>query len=336
MKRNVLIIYVAIATISLLSCFRNGDPVGIWKGPYAGSQLPGEEPQLFAPGFVTKGYQTRDLAISPDGNEIFFGVRISKYYTVLVTRQTNQGWTVPEVVANLDNPDFMYIEPSLSYDGSKLFFLSNMPDKDGESADNQDIWVMDRTDDGWSEPYNLGPPVNSDLPEFYPSLTSEGTLYFTRNEPDSQISYIYRSRLDNGKYTDPERLPQQVNSGQSHYNAFVAHDESYIIVPTTGREDSFGGTDYYIVFRDESDRWSEPQNMGDRVNTPDGMEYSAYVTRDGKYLFFMSRRIGEIDADKLSYEKLAELYDQPETGNSSIYWMDAGFIETLRQNAIFR
>jgi len=335
MKRIILTAYVAIAVICLLSCIQKGNPVIFKKGPFIGSKLPGAEPELFAPGIVTKGYQTRDIAISPDGNEIYFGIRVSRYYTILVTRQTEEGWSAPEVVANLDNPEFMNIEPALSYDGDKLYFLSNRPAAEGEDKGNQDIWVMDRLEDGWSEPYNLGPPVNSHLPEFYPSLTSDGTIYFTRNDPGSDISYIYRSRLVDGQYSEPEKLPDNVNSGTNHYNAFVAHDESYIIVPTFGRDDSFGGTDYYIVFRTEDDRWSQPINMGSRINTADGMEYSAYVTRDGRYLFFMSRRFDETDPENLSYEKLNQMFINPESGNSSIYWMEAGIIDSLRVTAVF-
>lgn len=335
MKKIILIVYVAITLFCLISCLQKGNPVQFRKGPYIGSTLPGDKPELFAPGFVTKGYQTRDVAISPDGNEIYFGVRVSRYYSILVTRQTETGWSVPEVVANLDNPEYMHIEPALSYDGNKLYFLSNRPAEEGGEKGNQDIWVMDRTENGWSEPYNLGPPVNSELPEFYPSLTSDGTLYFTRNIPGSTISYIYRSRLVDGKYTEPEKLPEEVNSGQSHYNAFISHDESYIIVPTAGREDSFGMTDYYIVFRDKDDNWSQPINMGDLINTPDGMEYSAYVTRDGKYLFFMSRRLSENVPERITYSWLDSLFVQPETGNSSIYWMEAEIIDSLRNTAIF-
>jgi hypothetical protein len=335
MKKSVLIIYTIIAAVSLFSCFRKGDPVGIRKGPYAGDQPPGINPELFAPGFITNAYQTRDMAITPDGNEIYFGVNISKYSALLVTRQTEDGWTNPEVVVNLDNPDAMFLEPALSFDGKKLFFISDMPINDDDITKNHDIWVMDREGKSWSEPYNLGPPVNSELPEFYPSLTSDGTIYFTRNEPGSQISHIYRSRFETGNYLTPEKLPEQVNSGITHFNAFIAYDESYIIVPTYGREDSFGSTDYYIVFRNSSDNWSNPINLGDRINTPDGMEYSAYVTRDGNYLFFMSRRMADIETEKLSYKELSKLYSQPESGNSSIYWMQAGFIDSLKQTAVF-
>ena len=42
------------------------------RGPYLGQELPGLEPRLFAPGAVSTGLATRDVAMTPDGDELFF------------------------------------------------------------------------------------------------------------------------------------------------------------------------------------------------------------------------------------------------------------------------
>ena len=81
-----------------------------------------------------------------------------------------------------------------------------------------------------------------------------------------------------------------MNSTNYQYNAFIAPDESYIIVPNGQRSDGFGGTDYYISFRNEDDTWVGPFNLGSEVNSPFGKEWSAYVSSDGAYLCFMSDR----------------------------------------------
>ncbi len=60
------------------------------------------------------------------------------------------------------------------------YFLSTRPDGD-EAVGDQDIWYVERNGSGWSLPVNLGEPVNTDGGEFFPSLTRDGTLYFTRN-----------------------------------------------------------------------------------------------------------------------------------------------------------
>jgi len=308
------------------------------SGPYLGQTPPGMVPQVFAPGIVSTELNTRDIAISPDGQEIYFCVNVAGYTfsTILVTRQRDGAWSEPEVMEHMQNPSWRNIEPCISADGKKFFFMSNRPDQSkNEDKGDEDIWVMERVGDGWGEPTNLGLPVSSASPEFFPSLTRDNTLYFTRRE-ESGIEYIFRSRWRDGKYQAPEKLPEQVNSGQTRFNSFIAPDESYIIVPVYGRKDSLGATDYYVSFRNLDDMWSEPVNMGGKINTPGGSEYSAGVSPDGRYLFFMSSRIPPRDQwpKELTMEYLRQLHAGPGCDNTSVYWVDARVIEALRPKKI--
>jgi hypothetical protein len=180
---------------------------------------------------------------------------------------------------------------------------------------------------------NVGAPVNTAGGEFFPSVTKEGTLYFTRAEQGSRINQVFRSRWLDGAFQEPELLPEQVNCGSNRFNAFVSPDESYVIVPAMGMEGSFSGVDYYITFRDGEDRWSEPVNMGAAVNEGNGRGWSPYVSPDGNYFFFMASRTGEIEPVDWNYLKLLDLHRNPGNGNADIYWMDASFIEDLRKQA---
>ncbi len=302
-------------------------------GDYFGQEPPGAEPRLFGPGWITTGMLTRDVAVMPDGDEIYFCVASAgyRYSAILVTRRRDGVWTQPEVAPFSSNPEWMDLEPAISPDGSRFFFLSNRPVEAGGEAGNSDIWAMDRTAVGWSEPYNLGPPINTEAQEFFPSPTRDGTLYFTRAEQGTRIHHIWRSRPADDGYQEPELLPEQVNCGQNRFNAFVAADESYVIVPAGGLPDTEGGVDYYITFRAADDTWSEPQNLGAPANSADGNEWSAYVTRDGRYLFFMSARQPDRDpAAPLDYGAMLTGHGRPQNGNADIYWMEAGFIEGLR------
>ena len=182
---------------------------------------------------------------------------------------------------------------------------------------------------------NLGEPVNTEDSEFYPSLTREGHLYFTRARKGSQLNMIYWSRLLNGRFQEPELLPEQVNCGINRFNAFISPDEDYLIIPAAGMDDSFGGVDYYIVFRTDNDQWSEPLNMGPEINSEAMREWSAYVSRDNEVLFFMSDRLTGIGPDQWSYQGLSELHNNPGNGNPCIYWISAGIIDELREKAVF-
>ena len=227
----------------------------------------------------------------------------------------------------------MDFEPALSVDGSRLYFLSNRPDGD-EPAGDQDIWYVERAGEDWSTPQNLGEPVNTDGGEFFPSLASDGTLYFTRNEKGSALNQIFRSKWVNGSFQEPELLPDQVNCGTNRFNAYVSPDQSYMIVPATGMGDAFDGVDYYIVFRDMNDQWSAPINMGSQVNADNARGWSPYVSPDNRYFFFMATRTNEIEQADWTYQNLMELSDSPGNGNADIYWMDAGFIRKLKEQAL--
>ena len=303
----------------------------VLKGPYLGQDTPGLTPELFAPNIISNGLANRDVAISPDGKEMYFSVNTTRheFATIVFTKQIKGVWTKPEVVDFATDSRYKYIEPAFSYDGKKLFFVSNMP-KDGKGEPiAEDIWVVEKVNDGWGKPYNLGKPVNFEGGDFFPSLTKNGTLYFTRNELEGRISNIYRSKLVNGKYSTPEKLPKQVNCGTNRFNAYIAPDESFMIVPAVGAEDGYKGVHYYIVYRNKDDSWQEPRVLSSQINTAKGTGWSFYISPDMKYIFYMAskQQDRETQPKSLSIDFLEEFSLMPQNGNSDIYWVDAKILE---------
>ena len=142
--------------------FVNGNPdeFPVLTGPYLGQKPPGEEPELFAPGIVNTGVATRDIAIMPDGDEIYFARAIGNFFTtILVSRLENGRWTRPEVAPFAVDPRYRYVEPAISPDGRQMFMAADLPkDPQSEEPGDFDLWVMDREGNGWSEPRNLGAP----------------------------------------------------------------------------------------------------------------------------------------------------------------------------------
>ncbi len=221
-----------------------------------------------------------------------------------------------------------------SPDGRRFFFVSDRADSlSGRPAGNEDIWVAERVGSGWGAPVNLGPPVNSEQGEFYPSVTRDGTLYFTRQDPQTGVASIHRARWTGGGYGEPEPLPAAVNSGRTRYNAFIAPDESYLILTILGRDDTVGGADYYVCFRGADDVWSAPVDLGPRINTEGSREHAPYVSPDGRCFFFMSSRTlppQQLRAVPLTWERLLQLHDAPGNGASGVWWCEASFLQALR------
>ncbi len=312
------------------------------RGPYLGQNPPGATPELFAPGVVNTGLYTRDITMAPDGTEFYFRVNLAGFSrsAIVVSRLQDGVWSAPEVAPFAADPRWRTLEPCVAPDGKQFFFVSDRPEdpkviKPGPMG----IWVMDRVASGWSEPRRLGPPVNGKLESYFPSVTLDGTLYFCTDDPEGPGAMM-RARRQEGAYHTAEKLPAQVNCGKNRYNAFAAADESFMIVPAMGLPDSRGGFDYYITFRRPDDVWSEPVNLGDAVNSAAGAELSAFVSRDGKYLFFSSDRVRPgafAPGERLTLAKLRALAREPgANGEGAIYWMDAGFLGELRKTALFR
>jgi hypothetical protein len=318
---------------------RGGASFAAWSGPYLGQKPPGATPELFAPRLICTGMSERDVAITPDGREVYFGVMAGPVNTIMVTRLENDHWTEPAVAPFAADPHYFHFEPCLSADGKRMLFLATRPTA-GEEAKpgwaNQNIFAADRREDGtWSEPYDLGAPVNTPGAEFFPSLTRDGTLYYTCRPPRGGPLKIVRSRLVNGRYQAPDTLPAAVNGKGVPYNAFVAPDESYLIACVDGRTDGAepGRPQYFVFFRDPADHWSEGVCLGRDVSPVGGNAGSAYVSPDGKYLFFGSTRPREdssMPQIPLTLRALREAQSQPRNGNSDIYWMQASFLDTLR------
>lgn len=332
MKRILFICLICIADVFVLNAQHiNGFPLLDMKPP-------GKEPVIFAPGIVSDELINRDIAISPDGNEIFYSASTPGFnYSVIIQIKKENGiWGKPEVASFSRDPRYRYLEPAFSSDGNTLFFSSNMPrNPEGDVSDN-DIWAVKRDAYSWGIPYNLGPPVNSEGGEYFPSLTSEGAIYFTRNKKDESTSYIYKSTFDksSGLFSDPIKLPAEINCGTDRYNAYIAPDESFIVIPAEGVEENIYGSNYYITYRLKDEIWTKPVNMGPVINTKRVNGWSFSISPDGKYLFFMAVRIPVKDDKQqiLSLEFMRNQIARPENGNADIYWMDAGIVRELFTN----
>ena len=82
--------------------------------------------------------------------------------------------------------------PSIRHDGLEIFFGS---ERSGV-PNSQDLWVATRDTvfDAWSAPVNLGSPLNSELVDVQPYISSDReTLFFASNRPNGGPTDIYMS-----------------------------------------------------------------------------------------------------------------------------------------------
>jgi hypothetical protein len=239
----------------------------------------------FLPEIFSEFPNVRDLSISNNGKEMYFSVQsyMGDVSAIAMIKKDADLWSKPEVVSF--SGKFHDIEPFLAPNGLKLYFASNRPIITSEEKTKDfDIWVVERVDidSKWSQPINLGAPVNTSQNEFYPAIANNGNLYYTSDGPLTKgKDDIIFSKFENGLYLTPTSLDE--------FNAYVAPNESFIIFSGYNRKDGIGHADLYISYKNEDDHWGEAKNLGDIVNSTN-LDYCPFVDLNTDTLYFTSKR----------------------------------------------
>jgi len=242
-------------------------------GPYLGQTPPADELRPFAPGIVYLDHGT--VSVSPDGQEMYWPTGTA----IMMTRIQDGRWTKPAFAPFSGPSDIPFHDdvPFVTPDNKRLFFTSKRPVAPG-APEKENIWFVERTPTGWSEPRSVGPAVNAMSLHWQVSVSNAGTLYFGgRREKDGFGSGdIYCSRLENGQYTEPVNLGPAVNTKDGESQVFVAPDESFLLFwRAPGQIPSA-----YVSFKGSDGRWL-PAVKFDLPWAGAGLS----VSPDGKYLF---------------------------------------------------
>ncbi len=279
-------------------------------------------PTLFMEGEVSTNMSERDMAISPDGNEMYFTLQANQnaFSTILYKRKlSSTKWSTPEVVSF--SGMFKDLEPAFSADGKKLFFSSNRP-LSGSTPKDYDIWYVEKIKGKWSEAKNMGSPINTNADEFYPSLGTSGNLYFTAAYSKGVGKEdIYISEFREGSYSEPVALDTAVNSKLYEFNAFVTPDEKMIFFTSYGRKDDMGGGDLYVSVKNAEGTWQSAKNI--KLLNTSKIDYCPYISPDKKSFFFTSSRNGlKPSYEKpVTYQELMKTYNSASNGSENIYWI---------------
>ncbi len=332
MHRKIVVIACLIFLILFFVSHAQQQDLTELRGPYLGQKPPGMTPEIFAPGIVSTGMHEAALVFSPDGKSMFYNImHLTHRFTAIVfVEEKNGQWTKPQVVSF--SGKFNDADAFFSYDSQKLFFTSDRPSENKGEAGNLDIWVVEREKTGWSEPKNLGTVINSEDVDVNPCVTRNGTLYFASNRAGGQGSHdIYRSRLKNGKYSEPENLGDSINTSNFESSPFVSPDESYIIFNrfTPKKGEVISGL--HISFKKSDGSWSKAINMGNVINDLEPALF-AFVSYDGRYLFFTNTKVPYLPytGKALTYDEIVKMFNSPQNGTGDIYWVSAKIIEELR------
>ena len=280
---------------------------------------------------VTQFPNVRDIALTE--NEVVFSAQsvMGDVSALVYLRKNKEGWSTPEVLSF--SGQYFDLEPFFTKDRLTLYFVSNRPLDDASSEPKDfDIWFVNRTNinEKWSEPKNLGAPINTKMDEFYPVVTDSKNIYFTLDNTSlNRKDDIYMSEFKNGTYTTPIPLGNAINTEGYEFNAFIAPDESFLIYTCYNRKDGYGSGDLYISYRNDSNEWSKAKNMGNTVNS-DKMDYCPFVDTNSKTLYFTSKRNESSKSfnSSMTIEELKNVFNSYKNGSSRLYKMTMPDLQT--------
>ena len=266
-----------------------------FKMSYLGQTHPGNTPEVFAPGIIsTKEHHEFSCTFSADGKEFYF----NRVMQIMVCKWEEGGWTPPKPVEFIGN--YRAHEPYITYDNKYLYFGSMRPNPDFPNEEEPyGIWRVERIGQKWSDPIYIGFGM-------YVTMTNNNIIYLTDIRGKNSFEQgIAKTTLINDHFG---KIVKQkggvVNPAQDRRpgrHPFIAPDESFIIFDSyhkeTGREGKL-----FISFKESDGIWGNAIKLNDKINKGDNI--AAYISPDGKYLFYSS------DGD--------------------IYWVSAKFIEKLK------
>ena len=192
------------------------------------------------------------VAITKDGATLYYGsesfnekafvkdkTKKAKFGKIYLYKATNENgiWSNSKPLP-FNDPKFDIRNPSISKDGTTLYFSSNMPGGYG----GEDLWKVAVNGDEYGEPENLGDKINTEGNESFPFITDENILYYASNGKQG-FGGLDVFRVDLEKGSEVENIGLPVNSEKDDF-AFSYNSTKKIGFFASNRE---GNDDIFVA-----------------------------------------------------------------------------------------
>ncbi len=189
---------------------------------------------------------------------------------------------------------------TLSSNGKYMFFTAcNRPGGMGSC----DIYFSAFNDGKWTEPFNIGPPVNTKYWESQPSVSADGKLlFFSSNRPGGMGGKdLWLSKLtEQNLWSDPKNLGSTINTAGDEMSPFIHFDGKTLYFSSDGRI-GMGGFDLFKTTMNDDSTWTEPENLGYPINTNND-EMGLIIESNGKKAYYSSVRDKTMGKDIFSFD----------------------------------
>ena len=187
---------------------------------------------------INNQYHNGPAVFTADGNGVYFtrtdvnankkakGIKVGLkqiYFSV----KTDSNWGTPQLLPFNTESKYSVQHPALSADGNTLYFSSNMPDGFG----GMDIYSSHKLENGeWSPAVNCGSVVNTFDDEVFPSVSSDGKLYFSSKGHEGMGGLdLFSAEGSNSVFTSVTNLKAPMNSSKDDFGVlFFDADSGFV------------------------------------------------------------------------------------------------------------
>jgi OmpA-OmpF porin, OOP family len=269
---------------------------------------------------VNSEFSELNPVISPDGRTLYFGRKnhpanrygvkgsetIAGSQDIWFSEKVGDTWSTARRLSEVLNRDQYNTILSISPDGQTILLKGAYVNG---AYETRGFSISNRTTAGWTVPVKVDIPGYEQMSKGkneYAYLTMDGKailLAFARKK-NSEDDDLYVSFFEDGKWTRPLELGEEINTKYSETTPFLSADGKTLYF-SSDRPGGQGSQDIYLTRRldDTWQHWRKPQNLGTPINTE---EYDAYysIAAKGDYAYFMSGKgsLGKKDIFRLAIE----------------------------------
>ena len=269
---------------------------------------------------VNSEFSELNPVISPDGRTLYFGRKnhpanrygvkgsetISGSQDIWFSEKVGDTWSTARRLSEVLNRDQYNTILSISPDGQTILLKGAYVNGTYET---RGFSISNKTTAGWTVPVKVEIPGYEQMSKGkneYGYLTMDGKailLAFARKK-NSEDDDLYVSFFEDGRWTRPLELGDEINTKYSETTPFLSADGKTLYF-SSDRPGGQGSQDIYLTRRldDTWQHWRKPQNLGSPINTD---EFDAYysIAAKGDYAYFMSGKasLGKKDIFRLALE----------------------------------
>ncbi|MBN2681339.1 MAG: PD40 domain-containing protein [Bacteroidales bacterium] len=187
---------------------------------------------------------------------------------IYVCKMNNEEWSSPSRLGNILNSSSHDASVGLSHDGRVLYLYKGL-------TNGGDIYESYFEDGIWTIPRPLSTKINSEYHETSACLSPDGkTLYFASDRADLSVGQrdIFVSKFENGTWSEAVNIGSVINTKYDEEGVYMHPDGKTLFFSSKGHN-TMGGYDIFKSVMDENGIWSEPENLGYPINSPDDEMY---------------------------------------------------------------